>query len=270
MLVKAEIIHGMPFADYRAHPAISQSSLKILLKGTPADLRSSLEAERKQTKAMRIGSIEHFLLLQPEELGDNVFMLPPEFKDFKTAAARAWRDQHEEQGHLVYTTKEEAHILGMAHAVRGHPILGPLLRKGRPEVSLVATEPETGVEIKCRSDWFPDPSLIADGPLPVLDLKTAEDSSVAGFTRVIDGRRYDMQGAMNLLMCELCGIPRTCFLLGAVKSSPPYIVEVFQLGAAKLAKAREDLMNCLRIYKECLETDTWPGSTNAINLVELC
>lgn len=267
--MKAEVIHNMPFADYRAHPAISQSSLKILLKGTPADLKASLEAERKQTKAMRIGSITHYLLLQPEELAANVFILPPEFKDFKTAAARAWRDQHESQDHLVYTTKEEAHILAMAASVRHHRILGPLLRKGQPEVSLFAVEPETGVEVKCRSDWLPDPSLIVDGPLPVLDLKTCESSSVVDFTRVIDGRRYDMQGAMNLLLCELCGIPRTCFLLGAVKSSPPYIAEVYQLGAAKLAKAREDLMNCLRIYKECLETGSWPGSTNGITLVEL-
>ncbi len=263
------IFHNLSFEDYCADPAINQSILKMFLDVTPADVRSHMDEERtKPTKALRVGTIEHYLLLQPEEYPKMVVVRPDHWKDWKTNDAKAWRDEQEMNGRLVTDYKELFNIHGMHDAVRAHRISGPLFRRGSAEVSLFAHDPEVGLDLKTRIDWLPDPSLILDGPVPTVDLKTDRDVHPDTFRRTIRYRRYYFQAFVNLRMCQLLGLERTCALICAVKNEPPFTVEMSQIGARWLEQAHVEYLAACRIYKECLETGVWPGSTNQITVVE--
>lgn len=263
------VVHNLSFEEYCKDPAVNQSTLKMLLDATPADVKAHLEKERKRpSKALRMGTTEHFLLLQPKEFDANVPIRPECWKDYKTDAAQKWRDDHYDAGRLPCTVAERADIQSMHDAVRQNRFAGPLLSKGEAEVSLFAVDPETGLQVKTRIDWLPDPSLIVDGPVPILDLKTADDVHPDTFGYTIRKRKYYFQAFVNLRLCELCGLQRSCFLIAAVKNKAPWTVEMFQVGVRWLERAREEYLAVSAIYRECLETGVWPGSSNTINVVE--
>lgn len=263
------VVHNLSFEDYCKDPAVNQSTLKMFLDVTPADVKAHLEEERgRPSDCLRVGTIEHYLLLQPEEYPKMVLTRPAQWADWRTDASKVWRSEQEQAGRLVTTEKELINIHGMHHAVRGHRISGPIFGRGQAEVSLFAHDPEVGLEIKTRIDWLPDPSLIVDGPVPTVDLKTAEDSHPDRFRNTIRYRRYYFQSFVNLRLCQLCGIERTCAILCAVKNEPPFTVELFQIGVRWLERAHGEYLAACRIYKECLETGVWPGSTNTITVVE--
>jgi hypothetical protein len=263
------IFHNLSFEDYCADPAVNQSILKMFLDVTPADVKSHREEERgRPSDCLRVGTIEHYLLLQPEEFPRMVVTRPALWADWKTSASKAWRKEQELAGRIVVTEKELVNIHGMHDAVRAHRISGPLFRRGSAEVSLFAHDPEVGLDLKTRIDWLPDPSLIVDGPVPTLDLKTADDVHPDRFRRTIRQRRYYFQAFVNLRLCTLLGLERSCALICAVKSEPPFTVEISQIGARWLEQAHGEYLAVCRIYKECIESGVWPGSTNTINVVE--
>jgi hypothetical protein len=262
-------VHNLSFEEYCKAPGINQSVLKQFLDTTPADVKAGIEKERgKPSKALRLGTTEHYLLLQPKEFDANVPIRPEHWKDYKKAEAQKWRDDHYDAGRLPCTIEERRDIQFMHDAVRAHRISGPLFRRGQAEVSIFFHDPEVGLDIKTRIDWLPDPTLIVDGPVPVVDLKTADDVTPDYFRNTIRYRKYYFQAFVNLRACAVVGLERTCALLCAVKSAPPWTVEIFQIGARWLEKAHEEYVAACRIYKECIETGVWPGSTNTINVVE--
>lgn len=263
------VVHNLPFEEYCAAPGINQSVLKQFLDTTPADVKAGIEKERgKPTKSLRMGTTEHFLLLQPQDFEANVPIRPECWKDYKKAEAQQWRDNHYDAGRLPCTREERVAIQSMHDAVRSHRISGPLFSKGEAEVSIFFHDPEVGLDIKTRIDWLPDPSLIVDGPVPLVDLKTDDDPAPDVFRRTIRYRKYYFQAFVNLRACAAVGLERTCALLCAVKSKPPWTVEMFQIGARWLERAHEEYVATCRIYKECIETGVWPGSTNTITVVE--
>lgn len=264
------IVHDLPFADYCAHPGINQSALQILLDGSPADLQAHLTTERrKPSAALRLGTNAHYLILQPDRFHEEVVLRPEKFASYTTKMARAWRDTTLAAGKLISTPDEYTKLVAMRDAIQAHPIARRLLSRGRAEVSLFPIDPETGLQLKCRLDFLPDPSLIADGPIPIFDLKTARNVNLPAWRQALRTERHYFQAAAYIYGCELCRLPYTCFIHCAVKSSPPFTVETYQVGARYLQRGLEEFKACLQTYKECSESGIWPGSSNQITTVDM-
>ncbi len=81
-----------------------------------------------------------------------------------------------------------------AAMIENHPVLGKAFRGGASEVSVFYNDPETGVPIKCRYDYWK--------PRALLDLKTAENTMGApidkAVTRAIASYRLHTQAALYL------------------------------------------------------------------------
>src|SRR5690606_3432102 len=93
-----------------------------------------------------------------------------------TDAARAFLAKARAAGQVPLKAHEIAAAKQLADAVREDPDARSLLdQPGHAEVSLFATDPETGVEIRGRLDWLPDPRK-GHRVFPV-DLKTTSDAS---------------------------------------------------------------------------------------------
>lgn len=87
----SNLIHNLSNADYHAHPAVSSSQLKHMLR-TPAHFKASLETSKEPSDAMKLGSLVHTLLLEPH-LVDYEYTVMPKF------------DRRTKQGKARQTTK---------------------------------------------------------------------------------------------------------------------------------------------------------------------
>lgn len=146
-------------------------------------------------------------------------------------------------------------MLRMLQAVNSHHTAGPLLRGAATEQSFFWVD-GGGVLRKCRTD-----AITADGRW-IIDLKTTEDISEAGFGRTIAQRRYHVQGAWYLdILQALYGrdAPQGFAFIAAQKSRP-HDVAVHYLNSEHLELGRLLYQRDLARLIECERTGSWPGS----------
>lgn len=238
-------IDGIPEAAYHAGPELSHSGAKLLLR-SPARYRWEQDNPTPPTPAMELGTVVHSLILGTGQ-GYRVI----DGGNGKTARADAARAE----GLIPITAEQEAQAKGMAASIHDHPEASALLDKatGR-EVSAYATDPETGIVMRCRFD--------ALGPTYGLDVKTTTDSADPTgewFARTIVKYGYHSQAAWYLDLAALAGEPLAAFLFLFVEKDPPYLVSVCELSPDFLEAGRARNRRALNLYARCVEADDWPA-----------
>ncbi len=219
------IITG-PADAYRAHEAVSFSKLKVYDECPylyfKRYIAKTVEAD-EDTKAMRIGSAAHCLLLEgPAEFAKRYITKPETYESEKgpkewnanAAICRAWQDKHEAGGWTVLTQTERALLGGLRESLLGNPDALALLASGMPEVGIRRSHAALGLELQGRLDWVdPDRGL-------VLDLKTIE--CLDDLPREIEKRGYYRQLAFyrHLASEEYGPADFRCAIIGVEKSEP--------------------------------------------------
>jgi len=130
-------------------------------------------------------------------------------------------------------------------------------------------DPQTGVLCRCRPDYWRHDGII-------VDLKTARDASRDGFSKSIDGWRYDVQAAYyidGIARARAAGgidmpAPRAFVFIAAEKAAP-YGVAVYNIDAQSIAIGRREYREDLDIYAECSATGEWPGYGDKIQSISL-
>lgn len=239
----------LSFKDYRAIPATNWSSLKWL-RDSPRAYRYRRDNPTEATDAMRLGSLTHAAILEPDTVADLAVVSP--FPAFTTKEAKAWRDEQRAAGRLVVTSDQYDRALAIRDAVRSHPVAAGYLRSGEAERSIVWTDEPTGLRCKGRLDWWTCPSIV--------DIKT---------TRSIDERRLRSQMEtlgvfsqlamyrMGALALDVAVDPR-CVII-AIETEPPHDVGVFLVDPGDLAQSADEVRGLLDRLAECIERDEWPG-----------
>ena len=64
--------------------------------------------------AMRLGTVAHLMVLEPDKVADEVRISP--FDSFRTKEAREWRAEQEEAGKIVMTSQEGKNLEGVKSA----------------------------------------------------------------------------------------------------------------------------------------------------------
>jgi hypothetical protein len=147
-------ILSLPEAQYRAAEGISKSSLDwIAPPRTPAHYRAKVDGliPDEQTPAMRLGSMIHRAILEPETVS-GAWVVRPEGMVFTTKEGKEWKAS---QTLPIITADEAATIVGMRDSVHAHPAVKRVLANARTEVSLFANG-EDGVLRKARIDALPE------------------------------------------------------------------------------------------------------------------
>lgn len=239
-------------------PSISSSGLRKIELQSPAHyfVDSYLNPHRvanDPSDALDFGQAAHTLLLGEAGFRERFVVRPDDFPDYRTKAAREWRDAQRDAGKTVLTPDQVQHIKGIAASLARHPLIKAGLLQGEVERSLLWRD-HTGVWLKSRPDVLP----VSDGV--VVDLKTAADASPRAMERAILDRGYAMQGALTgMALKAVCDIEMTEFVLVCVEKTAPYAVSVIVVDTNWIANARLQVRLAIDTFAKCLETGEWPG-----------
>lgn len=245
---------------YDGIQALNYSGSKELLK-SPAHYQAYLNQEREETKALRMGSLIHCAVLQPELLNEK-FVTAPEC-DRRTKDGKATYEAFQSSlkpGMTVVSADEsaECHIIASAakHALE------------RMEVTFEMTEfmfttDHCGVQLKCAID-----GIGTDGYL--YDLKTTEDASPAGILKSIRAYRYNLQAYFYRLCFETAFERRLLgFRFLFIEKAPPYATAVVEIGPELMSYACSDFEKALALYRECTTLDSWPAYGDEVQVIDI-
>ena len=239
-------------AEYHAHPALSYSVGKVLLR-SPLHYRHAL-THREETTEFDVGHAIHALVLG---VGADIVEIP--YDSYRTQAARDARDEAYAAGKTPVKTAQLEPVRAAAEAVLSHPTARSWLElPGDVEVPLFATDPGTGVEIRGKLDKLAD---LGGRPVPV-DLKTVTDAREGPFFRAVRDYDYDLQAALYRHLVQLAGLgdPTPAVVIAAEKV-PPHDVAVFQLSHEDIVAAGELKLRTVLARAKALrdQPDAWPG-----------
>lgn len=248
-------------ATYRAQTDwLSVSGMKRLLRPScPAKFKAALDAPEEHKPQFDLGKAVHTAVL-----GRGEEFVEVAAEDYRTKDARLLRHDAYMAGKVPLLTAELALVEAMRLAVAANPLAAALFSNGTAEVSLFWVDDATGVQCKARLDWLPEP---VDGRrLIVPDFKTAVSAEPGEFSRNAARFGYLAQALHYTDGIRAVGLdPDPAFLFVIAEKDPPHVVTIGQFTDAddlKLATAMNDTAR--RIYRECIQTDTWPGYTAGV------
>lgn len=259
-LVRAGIVKGISNEAYHKAAGVSKSQLDQFAK-SPAHYLASLTTPRKETEAMRIGTLFHALVLEPEKanfvVGPNINKNTKEWKAFKAEAEAA--------GQVVIDEGDNAMLQGMVASIKTHPAASALLSgPGIAEGSCWWYDERSGELCRCRPDFYREDIGV------IVDLKTTEDASQAGFTKSVANFRYAVQAAMYADGVETStGVPVKAFAFIAVEKQPPYAVQCFQLDFQAMEAGRVTYQNLLLDLADCKISGKFPAYSDKVETISL-
>lgn len=258
--MKPGIYNDLPADQYHADPAYSFSAIKQAMR-SPAHLKAWLTAPPEQTPAMRIGTLTHLAVLQPDLFGSTTAVAP--IVDRRTKEGKSIWEQFQAQntGKEIITNDEREQLTAMRDSVRIHPAASALLGEGTAEVSVFNQCAETGLPLKARMDWVRENAIV--------DLKTTEDASPAGFAKSVSNYRYDLQAAHYRRMLKLQGRGELPYILIAVEKEAPFAVAVYRLDEGDLTLADMQMQQQLRAIASCCEFNSWPAYSREVETLTL-
>lgn len=246
--MKPGIYDGIPNATYHADPALGSTSLKTLATRTPAHYQHE-KLHPKSSAAFDLGTAAHSLILEQDETGIVVI-------DVDAKRGKVWTDPAsaaEAEGKIALTSKEWAQVVAMRDAVMAHPFARGLFTGHKPEQSVFWEE--DGQMYKCRPDAWQPGALI--------DLKTLIDASPGEFGKTAHKYGYHQSAAHYIDGVKAATGEELPFHFVLVEKTAPFLVSVVELDweAVDLGRALND--RAKRIYRECVESDAWPGYPSA-------
>lgn len=237
----------MDIVDYHAHPALGSTGLRALLR-SPAHFQAL--AFGAPSPAMRLGTLVHTLVLEPEAFAERYIVAPA--CDRRTKAGKeTWAAFVDDAGERdVITEDDEAKGRACAQSLLSHRV-GQTIKGASVEQTLMWTDAETGVICKARPDVLPSGYLV--------DVKISADASPTGFAKSIANYGYHVQAAHYVEGARACGHDVKGFVFAVVETVAPYLSAGYVLSAADLDQGMSERKRALEIYAQCTASGEWPG-----------
>ena len=260
----------MENAEYHALTSVVSKSHLDLVARSPlhywARYVDPKRVEPEPTAAMLLGTAVHTLVLETDQFAER-YVAAPEGIDRRYKAGKELFAEWEAQaaGRTVLTKADADLIQAMGRAVHGHPAAAYLLGlPGKAETTHMWTDEATGLECKCRPDW-----LVDDGSM-IVDLKTTEDASPAGFAKSIANFRYHVQASWYLDGLERAtGRRPEQFIFLVVEKKWPHPVAVYAADAEMVAAGQVTAARDMLLLAECRDADYWPAYSDQIETISL-
>lgn len=267
------VVVGMPEHEYHARPELSSTEARLLLE-TPATYRWAKDHPPlvAPSKKFDLGTAVHSLVLGA---GAPVAIIPEDVLASNgyasTAAAKQFIAEARANGLVPLKQADYEPIVAQAEAVLGHSSARAFLtQSGDPEVSVFATDPVSGVDVRARFDFLPEQG---DQRRVAVDLKTTRDASKRAFEKAVASYEYGIQRAWYLDTLNLAVGPMPVGLepemvFVAVQKEPPYLVGVYQLPTVWAEKGHVAAREARRLFAECSESGVWPGLPGGVQLLD--
>jgi PDDEXK-like domain of unknown function (DUF3799) len=266
-----DLPHGLheripgPIYHARHRGLVSKGALDLLAR-SPAhyDAWVTGASHDESTPALEFGAAFHCALLEPDTFAAT-YACEPDFGDCRRkenkAARDAWREEH--AGRIPLSANDEEVIRGMVGAVRSHPLAGKMIAGGSPELTVRWRDSDTGLECKCRADYY-----VAKHGM-VLDVKSTLDASDKAFRRDVAKYRYDWQNVLYRLGFSAVDARADHFVFVAVEKAPPYAVGVYTLDSQWHSTAYAEVRRLMQLMAECVKSGNWNGYPCTIRELEM-
>ncbi|MCT1363924.1 PD-(D/E)XK nuclease-like domain-containing protein [Microbacterium sp. p3-SID131] len=260
VLERPEVVSGrfepsMDEEEYHAHPALSASGMKVLLR-SPKHFRLARTANRAPEVKFDVGHAAHKLILG---VGMPIVEIPAGLLSGANAAvqsakAKAWVEEARTEGKVPLKPKDFQAVRRMADAVLMN-VKARRVLEAAPwrEVSLFGEDEATGVQVRSRLD------ALGEGVLA--DVKTTPDVSARKITNAVIDMGYDLSAEMyRQMVARVLGYDPGPMNLIFVEKELPHEVRVVRLadpawrvgGEAKIRAA-------LDLFAWCTQQGEWPG-----------
>lgn len=268
--VKQGIFKDMPDEEYFAHPAISNTKIKELLR-SPAHYKHSLTAPHEEKESFIVGSALHCSILEFLEFDKRFYVCDEKIDKRTTVGKDKWKEVLKiANGKQIVTSENYEKVSGMHHAIMSNIEVGMFFREGSPEVVAI-TEIE-GVPAKAKFDWLIEKPVFWEGidyDGIIVDLKTTDDARLESFSKSIFKFGYDTQNSWYTDVAKNVGLGNYLFLFVVVEKLAPYCFSIYQLDDASIHAARMKYRRALALYRECNVTGDWFGYESGIQTISL-
>lgn len=184
---------------------------------------------KEATDAMQLGTLIHMAVLEPERFAETVVTMPNlylgEEWNWRKPAHREARDtiqaRFASDGKICVELSDFETVAAVTKAVRENRYAHRLVNgQGQAEFSIFWNDAETGLDLKCRVDWF--------AAIPV-DIKTTNDPSPEEYARTCVKYGYHRKAAHYLAGIELFNDQPTPMVHLAVGTKAPHVVAAYEI-----------------------------------------
>ena len=250
---------------YSDHSRISNSMLSLLKKCPELYHRRYILGidDRQPTAEMKLGSLVHALVLEPEEVTSRYACVPKIDRRTKGGKAIYERIVCEHQGKDLIDYEVWDQAMRMAEAVTNHSECKQVFR------SACDVELELSYELfdmPCKSKL----DLVHQSRQLVLDLKTTSDVSPQAFASSVATFGYHRQAAMYMTAVELLYGVRPRFVFACVSTSEPYIAACHELDAVAIDTGVGEIAQLIEELRTRTEHNDWTSDfAKGVNSIPL-
>lgn len=260
-ITKPGIYSGVPMEVYHsdccAGPSISSSGLRLLDSRSPAHYwaQSYLNPNREPEEpkeAFSFGQAAHALLLGESGFREKFAVRPEHWSDWRTSAAKEWREAEQAAGRTIITPDDVARIKAIAENLSREPLVQSGFLRGHVERSLFWKDERTGMWLKARPDVIPHADAV------VVDIKTTTDASPDRIQRAVLDHGYALQGSLiGAGLRSVLGITMTEFVLVWVEKASPFAVNISPVDPEWIGWAGRQVRRAIDTFARCIETGQW-------------
>jgi len=259
---KAEHV-DMEAEEYHTHPAIGASMLETF-RESRREFYGRYVAKtlppKEPSDAMKFGTLVHLAVLEPERFAETVVTMPNLYQgeewNWRKPAHREARDAMQAkfaaEGKTCIELGDWEAVEAIAKSIRENKYAHRLVNgQGQPEFSIFWTDHETGLELKCRVDWF--------ASIPV-DIKTTNDPSPEEYARTCLKFGYHRKASHYLAGIEAFNDLPTPMVHLAVGTKPPYVVAAYEINdrdSDNKSLGYQQWRATLASLARCYETGDW-------------
>ncbi len=209
--------------NYHQRPEWSYSSMKKIID---SGIDYAVAAKRgmlppPQSPYIDLGQLAHMILLG----GDDSFAVS-EFPDFRTAAARAWRDEQIANGKNIITKEQFVAADQIVKNVENHPHTPKyLLGKGFEYEQEMFAKTGEGIDLRGKGDSL---NMADKKNIIITDLKTT--AQFDQFFKKASWMHYDLQAAVyTLVTADFAGVEpeQVTYMFCVAETVVPYRVQYF-------------------------------------------
>jgi exodeoxyribonuclease VIII len=269
------IYRDVPMDVYQRWDAVSNSRL-MLLDRSPAHLKAAIGSPKAETDALRLGTILHSAILEPERFAQTyqraercsaIKKDKDQCANMGIEYAGAWLCgvHGGTRGGPVLSPSDYAMCLGVCASTRQHTRANALLSgPGMNELSLVWIDEETGLTCKARLDRI---SLLLAGGA-IVDAKSTRDARMRPFAKAIYQYGYHRQGALYVPGARKLGLEVEHYVIMPFEKEAPFAVATYRLDAGAMDAGEIEVRRLLRLYAECVNKNEWPTTPSYPDTIE--
>lgn len=215
-----------------------------------------------RSESFDIGSAAHAILLEGRA---ELLAICDVADDWRTAAARKFRDEAREAGRIPMLAADAERVVAIVESAKRAMVRCPDLDNIGDldaEQTFVWQDPITGAWLRCRPDWVSTDRKV------IVSFKTTTNAEPEKFLRSMVDFGYGLQATFEMQGTAAIYRTRPKYVYVVTETTAPYATSLIGLAPEWLELAQEQFEYAVSLWARCLERGHFPGYPRRIAYVE--